>query len=1137
MGHNNYIRLTVLTLLVCCLVPISVQGQGFGVGNYQVLSSTRVGRTQFQYVLSVSITNTVAAALGVTAQVFSTSPNTVIVQGSASFGDLTFGAAAVSTNTITIIQDRVAAFDPSQLQWFISVKSMPLELTVIAPLSGFLTNGTNVVVSGTVGPAVDGVLVGPTTVALTGTNFTGTFRLEEGKNTISVLATNIYGGSGLINVFVTRDTTPPILNIESPTNGAVLSSRQVTVIGLINDIVPGTVNPEQATVMVNGLSATILNRSYAIPNVLLVPGKNTITAMAQDRAGNQSQRQIEVTFLEPASQKRLVRLAGEGQTGIINTTLPQPLLVELVDSDGVVQTNQPVTFAINRNDGTLFASPDSGRTLTVLTDDKGQARVLYQLGTRSGVANNQVTVASPGVDGQLQFCANAQGSPPAKISPLIPETQVGEVSKPLPQPWTAYVTDAGGNPVVAAPVTFIVSQGGGNLAGVTTVTTNTDSDGRASAILTLGPDEGINNNVVLAGISGLTNSSAVFTASSQTPGAVSDTRVVGVVLDNANRPMSNILCMIRGSVRAAVTDQQGQFILTHAPVGAITLIVDGKNRGYPGEWHDLTFNMVTVAGRDTRLDRPIYMVQVDTDSSALVGGNQDVTLHLKGFPGSSLTVYAHSLRDANNQPITNLVTWTQVNAERIPMAPPQGSQPVLTTAILPSGYRFNPPAKMCIPNSSGLPSGQILELYGFDHDIGNFVSVGTATVSSDGSLICSDPGFGVVKSGWHPVVPPPPPCTPVCGGPPADTDCIKYQTIPPATKCDCPTYKPKTSKITKVEAKVEGKDKIDVCTNDTVNFTATATAENCSSLEYEWDFGDGSAKVKAAGTSHKYANPGAFTATVTVKCGNNCDTKTGTVTVNAVKVDLTVASATLNLCDNQTLTATLNPAAASATDYKFEIRRTNSGSWFTLQSGNSKTFTSPARVAGSFKLRLTATLNGHDCKSDEKDAEVQFPTYATISGNADVVTKTDTAWANTKAATLPNARREEGFWIRYNSQTCKFEFTATIVGPVVDTNNTGSVNLPARPADSPAAPDPNVAGATYSVASFHTYTPMTYRSGTRGVGPSGADQNVDSNIDKVPGLVYDYVESPAGSGTIPGGHPLNSAAQLYPSGLGRRPTP
>lgn len=293
--------------------------------------------------------------------------------------------------------------------------------------------------------------------------------------------------------------------------------------------------------------------------------------------------------------------------------------------------------------------------------------------------------------------------------------------------------------------------------------------------LTLGPDEGINNNVVLAGSPGVTNSAAVFSASAQTPGAINATRVVGLVLDNATRPMSNILCVIANTTRATVTDQQGQFAISGAPVGAIRLLVDAQNRGYPGEWHSLQFNMVTVSGRDTSLDRPIYMVQVDTNSAAIAGGDQDVTLHLKDFPGAYLTVYAHSVRNDQGQPVTNRVTWTQVNNERIPMAPPQGSQPILTTAILPAGLRFNPPAKICIPNS-GLPPGQILELYGFDHDIGSFVSVGTATVSGDGSMICSDAGFGIVKSGWHPFVPPPPPKT-CAGGCDDNNPCTKDECI------------------------------------------------------------------------------------------------------------------------------------------------------------------------------------------------------------------------------------------------------------------------------------------------------------------------------------------------------------------------
>jgi len=202
---------------------------------------------------------------------------------------------------------------------------------------------------------------------------------------------------------------------------------------------------------------------------------------------------------------------------------------------------------------------------------------------------------------------------------------------------------------------------------------------------------------------------------------------VGLVLDNGEP----------SDVQHPLRDCQYDAGGGHGSAGTIAIsqlrwglfvVVDAQNRGYPGEWHALTFQHGHGGGRDNSLDRPIYMVQVDSDSAAMAGGDQDVTPALEGFPGATLTVFAHSLRNDQGQPITNRVTWTQVNAERIPMAPPQGSQPILTTAILPTGMRFNPPAKMCI-RTNGLPAGQILELYGFDHDIGSFVAVGTSDVS------------------------------------------------------------------------------------------------------------------------------------------------------------------------------------------------------------------------------------------------------------------------------------------------------------------------------------------------------------------------------------------------------------------------
>ena len=53
-----------------------------------------------------------------------------------------------------------------------------------------------------------------------------------------------------------------------------------------------------------------------------------------------------------------------------------------------------------------------------------------------------------------------------------------------------------------------------------------------------------------------------------------------------------------------------------------------------------------------------------------------------------------------------------------------------------------------LPNSDGLAPGEITEMYSFDHDLGQFVAIGTGTVSEDGLTITSNAGVGVVKAGW-----------------------------------------------------------------------------------------------------------------------------------------------------------------------------------------------------------------------------------------------------------------------------------------------------------------------------------------------------------------------------------------------------
>ena len=159
-----------------------------------------------------------------------------------------------------------------------------------------------------------------------------------------------------------------------------------------------------------------------------------------------------------------------------------------------------------------------------------------------------------------------------------------------------------------------------------------------------------------------------------------------------------------------------------------------------------------MSGVDNRLDQIVVLPFLDMDSKQEVGGDEDVVLTMAEVEGFSITVLAGSVvhPDGARGPVE--MTSSPVKLDRVPMAPPQGSTPLIVGTLQPAGYHFDPPARVCYPNAVGLAPGDVADIFAFHHDIGQFVNIGPGTVSDDGSQICSDPGFGIVQSGWHCVI-------------------------------------------------------------------------------------------------------------------------------------------------------------------------------------------------------------------------------------------------------------------------------------------------------------------------------------------------------------------------------------------------
>jgi hypothetical protein len=134
------------------------------------------------------------------------------------------------------------------------------------------------------------------------------------------------------------DTTPPVIGITSPTDGAQVNQSPVTVTGNVSDA-------NTVTVDVNGVAATVTGGTYSA-SVPLVVGANTLTATATDTDGNTANASVQVTLQAPAQDTAppAVSILTPVDGGLV-TDLRQTIQLSYSDPSGV-DTNS-VTFTVN----------------------------------------------------------------------------------------------------------------------------------------------------------------------------------------------------------------------------------------------------------------------------------------------------------------------------------------------------------------------------------------------------------------------------------------------------------------------------------------------------------------------------------------------------------------------------------------------------------------------------------------------------------------------------------------------------------------------------------------------------------------------------------------------------------------------
>ena len=165
-----------------------------------------------------------------------------------------------------------------------------------------------------------------------------------------------------------------------------------------------------------------------------------------------------------------------------------------------------------------------------------------------GLAAAFLLVAGCSSDG-----GSGPSSSPTTIGLASGSVQTGTVGEALATPIGARVTDAGGNPVAGVAVTFAVTAGGGSVAAAAPV--NTNSQGIASTVWTIGTVSGAGLNHATATAAGLTGSPVGYTATGVPgPGTV-------IMAFSGDSQSTTIFTIAPQPLVARVTDAYGNLVV------------------------------------------------------------------------------------------------------------------------------------------------------------------------------------------------------------------------------------------------------------------------------------------------------------------------------------------------------------------------------------------------------------------------------------------------------------------------------------------------------------------------------------------------------------------------------------------------
>ena len=321
---------------------------------------------------------------------------------------------------------------------------------------------------------------------------------------LSIVAGGGDNQSGVVGKTLPLPLIVQVTGVSGPVNGQALNFVVTSGGGSVFAGVVHTGTPNTGPAI--NLSGVGQNTWTLGPTV----GPQTVEARLVDSKSGRTLTQATFRATAVAGTARALKVArGDKQIAEAGNPVQLAPSVLVTDQTGNPLPNIAVTFQVARGLGTI-----TGPT-QIATGADGIATVAgWSLGATAGP--NTLTASSVGLSGSpVTFSATGVAGAATTLATVSGDGQHVVRGTALPLSAIIQVSDANGNGVAGAAVTFTVTTGGGTMDGITSVSTLTNLSGRASVGWSVGSLPG--PNTLRATSLGLTGSPVTFTATGYTP--------------------------------------------------------------------------------------------------------------------------------------------------------------------------------------------------------------------------------------------------------------------------------------------------------------------------------------------------------------------------------------------------------------------------------------------------------------------------------------------------------------------------------------------------------------------------------------------------------------------------------------------